>query len=99
MIADQGPTTFVFPITNIGKNEINLNMTMTTAPHLDNQIITLNFDGMFVDKDVHTKNSDITSYPPRIQNDRSNQFWIHEDMVNSLLEDLHDKAFPFATKS
>jgi hypothetical protein len=72
MLANQGPTTFVFPILNLDKNEIYLNMTMPTAPSLDGQIITLTFDGMFVDKDVHTTTDDITKLPSRILHDRSN---------------------------
>jgi len=51
MLAQEGPTTFVFPIGAIGDDEINLNMTMTTAPELkvDSHLINLYFDGMFVD--------------------------------------------------
>ena len=49
MVANEGPTTFVFPAFG---GEVNLNMTMTTAPKIatDSKLIELFFNGMFVGK-------------------------------------------------
>lgn len=49
MVANEGPTTFVFPAFG---GEVGLNMTMTTAPKIatDSKLIELFFNGMFVGK-------------------------------------------------
>jgi hypothetical protein len=98
MVAGEGPMTFVFPLATIKKDEIDLNMTMTTAPVMkpDSDLIDLTFDGMFVDKDVHTTNADIVEFPKRIEHAQSEQIYIHEDMVDSLFQDVGDKVFPIS---
>ena len=83
MIANEGPTTFVFQTPG---GEVGLNMTMTTAPDIatDSNLIKLFFNGMFVGKDEKQSINDITAYAPRIAHSHSEQLWIHEDMLVSL---------------
>jgi len=101
MIAMEGPTTFVFPVADVKGDEINLNMTMTTAPDIkvDGNLVNLYFNGMFVDPQVTASLSDVKSYPPRIAHIQSEQFWIHEAMVNGLFQDVGDKLFPVAVSN
>jgi hypothetical protein len=86
MVAGETASTFVVPIGMVKGDEIDLNMTMTAAPFsdIDSKIINIFFNGMFVDKQVHTTIDDITSFPARREHVQSEQFWIHEDMLNSL---------------
>jgi len=92
-VAGEGPMTFVFPLMN---NSLAVNMTMAHAPvsAVDSSLIGLFFDGMIVGDKVSTKNDDITALPPRIQHDLSEQLWIHEDMVDSLVQQLESSVFP-----
>jgi len=101
MVAAEGPMTFVFPLTAIKGDEIALNMTMTTAPVIENgaDLINLYFNGMFVDKEVTASIADITEFPPRLQHVQSEQFWIHQDMVDGLFQDVGDKLFPLSVDS
>jgi hypothetical protein len=101
MIANEGPMTFVFPLTAVKGDEISLNLTMSSAPDVKKgaSLINLYFNGMFVDKDVTASISDITEYPPRLQHVQSEQFWIHQNMVDSLFQDVGDKLFPLTVAS
>lgn len=49
MIANEGPSTFVFPVYG---NDVALNMTMTKAPEttVDSDLINMYFNGLFVGK-------------------------------------------------
>jgi hypothetical protein len=94
MVANEDKYTFVFPL--MGKN-LPLNMTMTHSPMIKTDLIELYFDGMFdrtdADGDVGEP-MDITDYPPRIKNSNSEQMWIHEDTVDSLIGAADAQIFP-----
>lgn len=88
MVANEDKYTFVFPL--MGKN-LPLNMTMTHSPLTkeNSDLIELYFDGMFDTSNTDSGSSseplDITDYPPRIENSHSEQMWIHEDTIDSLI--------------
>ena len=92
-VAGEGPMTFVFPLMN---DSLALNMTMAHAPitEVDSNLIGLFFDGMVVGDKVKTKTDDITALPPRVAHDLSEQIYIHEDMVDSLVQQLESTIFP-----
>lgn len=97
MIANEGPTTFVFPVFG---DEIKLNMTMSKAPEtvVGSDLIKLYFNGLFVGKNARESISDITEYAPREEHSLSEQIWIHEDMVASLFELIATNYFPYEVK-
>jgi hypothetical protein len=92
-VAGEGPMTFVVPLFN---NSVAVNMTMAHAPvtAVDSNLIGLFFDGMIVGDKVITKNTDIIALPPRVEHSLSEQIWIHEDMINSLVQQLESNVFP-----
>jgi len=87
MIANEGEYTFVLPLMG---NNLPLNMTMTHAPTTKDNLIELFFNGIFDMPKNSTKkfdfDHDITDYPPRLQHAHSEQFWLHEDTIDSLLD-------------
>lgn len=96
MVKNEDQYTFVFPID--GKN-LPLNLTMTHSPRTDkdSDLIELYFDGLFdVKGDPYTFGKDITDYPPRLFNAQSEQFWIHEDTLDSLMTVAGAQLFPIS---
>ena len=91
-VAGEGPMTFVFPL----MDQLAVNMTMAHAPitGVDSNLIALFFDGMIVGDKVKTTNDDIIALPPRVPHSLSEQIWIHEDMVDSLVQQLEGSIFP-----
>jgi len=97
MIANEGPMDFEVPLGS--DNKTALNLTMTTAPAMvaGSDLIVINFDGL-VDKMVGVSNKelrgDISAYAPRLQHSNSEQFWIHEDLFNSVIKNANSMLFP-----
>lgn len=95
MIANEGEYTFVLPV--FGQN-LPLNMTMTHAPITHDNLIELFFNGIFdMPKGSSKKfdfNNDISDYPPRLQHSHSEQFWLHEDTIDSMLDVAGESIYP-----
>lgn len=101
MLAQEGPYTFDVPI--LGKT-YPLNLTMTTAPKIGEDLIQIYFDGLFHPAenatDEHNFPKEINSeWPMRFEHSHSEQFYIHESMINSLFRLLDDSVFPYTMKS
>jgi hypothetical protein len=97
MVANEQPYDFEVPVEGL-----NLNLTMTTAPRMKegSDLIEIFFDGLFDMPKGAALNfreayaGDITSYPPRIEHSNSEQFWIHEDTIDSALRVAGATIFP-----
>ena len=91
-VASENATSFVVPI----MDGVAVNLTMAHSPitEKDSNLIGIFFDGMIVGDKVAVTNDDIVTLPPRQEHDLSEQFFIHEDMVNALVQQLEDKIFP-----
>lgn len=100
MIANEGEYTFVVPIMG---DSLPLNLTMTHAPTTKDNLIELFFNGIFDMPKNSTKkfnfDHDITAYPPRLQHSHSEQFWLHEDTIDSLLDVAGQSMFPIMVNS
>lgn len=99
MVSNEGsePYDFEVPVTN----DMTLNLTMTTAPRtkVNSDLIELFFDGIFDTPKGNASKSnlyhgDVSNYPPRIAHSLSEQLWIHEDTIDSLLSVAHKDIFP-----
>ena len=74
-----------------------MNLTTTVAPLFDNVTNTINIhlDGLFFDQEAKTTHvKPNTVFPKRIANKNSNQFFIHESMLNSLFFAFHKQMMP-----
>jgi hypothetical protein len=74
-----------------------LNITLTQPPQADtqNKLLTLNFDGTFFDKPEGTNHVRVnTINPTRLSQVNSNQFFVHQTMLASLLMVLVQEALP-----
>lgn len=84
---------------NILKSNYNLlNLTTSTAPSLSEEtgLLSLNFDGLFYntnDKSTHITKPN-TVQPPRYDHSHSEQFWLHESMINSLFLTMTEGKLP-----
>ena len=100
MIANEGEYTFVLPLMG---NSLPLNLTMTHAPTTKDNLIELFFNGIFVMPKNSSKkfdfDGDITDYPPRLEHSHSEQFWLHEDTIDSLLDVAGEMLFPIMVYS
>ena len=84
-------------MTDIFDPRFPLNLTTTQPPTADNQtkLVTLNFDGTFYDtikKTTHVSANTLS--PLRLKNMNSNQFFIHQSMISSLLIALVQDNMP-----
>ena len=89
MVANENKTTFEFPLSLMGQ-KLPLNLTMTHSPLTakNSDLIELYFNGLFDYNKAQTSVSlpmDITNYPPRIENSHTEQVWIHEETIDSLI--------------
>jgi len=97
MVANEQPYDFEVPVEGL-----NLNLTMTTAPRMKegSDLIEIFFDGLFdmpkgaAQSFRQAYTGDITSYPPRLAHSNSEQFWIHEDTIDSMLRVAGATIFP-----
>lgn len=97
MLANEGPYTFDVPL--FGAN-YPLNLTMTSAPSIHDNLIQVNFDGLFNEVEnatVHKvfpieKNAE---WPKRYNHSLSEQLFIHESMLASLMSVGEDAFFPY----
>lgn len=103
MVANEGPYTFVVPA--LGK-QFPLNLTMSTAPKLEkgSNLIQVFMDGLFdipEGQEVHSKYKVEVNheYPPRFAHSHSEQFYIHESTVNSLMKVADESFFPYMVTS
>ena len=96
MLANECPYTFDVPL--FGAN-YPLNLTMTSAPSIHDNLIQVNFDGLFNEAEnatVHKvfpieKNAE---WPQRYNHSLSEQLFIHESMLASLMSVGEDAFFP-----
>jgi hypothetical protein len=103
MVANEGPYTFVVPA--LGK-QFPLNLTMSTAPKLEkgSNLIQVLMDGLFdipEGQEVHSKYKVEVNheYPPRFAHSHSEQFYIHESTLNSLMKVADESFFPYMVTS
>lgn len=100
MVAGEGSYTFYDQI--FGGENAGINLTMTTAPQVvgKSDLVKIFFDGLYIPRkgsgivsavDFH---SNLKTYPPRLQHSLSQQFWINQDVFNSLMEINKDAFFP-----
>lgn len=99
MVANEGNYTFVVPL--LGK-QFPLNLTMTTAPKIEkgSNLIQVFLDGLFdipEGQEVHSKYKVEVNdeYPPRFQHSHSQQFFIHESTLNSMMKVADESFFPY----
>jgi len=72
-----------------------INLTMTEAPDLGTQdLVKVFFNGLILQNDTSKQTIANIPTPPRLEHDISEQIWIHQNFVNSLLEAASDKFFP-----
>jgi len=99
MVAGEGP--YTFDVNTMGK-DFPLNLTMTTAPEMKegSYLIKMFFDGLFdvpqnmnITNDWKVKKN--TEMPPRFPHSHSEQFIIHQSMINSALKVADNALFPF----
>ena len=76
---------------------------MTTAPLLANETLDFQFDARFVKPQNDTEHNQTAleslpeQYPLRFQNSTSNQLFLHQSMVNSLMGQLiQNGTFPIS---
>lgn len=96
MIAQEAPYTFDVAMFGL---KSPLNLTMTTAPSIvkDSSMIKLNFDGLFdKPKAMNAMNFDLKDHEqfPDIQHSHRDQFWIHQNTINSFVQLNFDKLMP-----
>jgi len=103
MVANEGNYTFV--VDALGK-QFPLNLTMTTAPELEkgSNLIQLFMDGLFdipEGQEVLSKYKVEVNheYPPRFAHSHSEQFYIHESTVNSMMKVADESFFPYMVTS
>ena len=102
LVAGEGPYTFV---TTMFKHDFPLNLTLPAAPTVADDIITINFDGHFVEPQPNGTYSSVMNstvvpdFPPRIPNSLRQQLWIHEDMLNSFMRISDGILFPITISS
>lgn len=95
-VAHEGPTTFAIPI----KNGIEANMTMTQAPDLrTHDLVKIFFNGLMLANNKTSETIQGIQTPPRRLHDLSEQMWIHENMVDSLIQAGSKTLFPMTYKS
>lgn len=86
--------------TAFGK-EFPLNLTMSQAPAIDNEgIIKLQMDGLFVNSEKIEEEAPFKllghdAFPDMPSLDQREQFWIHQDTVNTLFKDAIPSMFPY----
>ena len=84
-------------MTNVFDPRFPLNLTTTMPPQADtqNKVITLNFDGTFYDSPAKTNHVRANSVnPQRIAGMNSNQVFLHQSMLASLMMVVEQEALP-----
>jgi hypothetical protein len=88
-------------MTNVYDPKLPLNLTTTQPPQADNvtKIVTLNFDGTFFDTAKGTNHVKKNINPPhRISGLNSNQIFIHQTTIASLLIGVMEEFMPYEIK-
>jgi len=95
-IANEGPLTFAVPLM---KNAA-VNLTMTQSPDLSNQdLVKLYFDGLILENNKTSESVSGIAAPPRLEHSLSEQIWLHENMVDSLLDAGAAEIFPLTVNT
>ena len=95
-VVSEGPMTFAVPITQ----HLSINLTMTQAPDLSTpDLVKVFFNGLILDNGKVTQTVSGIQMPPRLQHSSSEQFWLHENMVDSLLDAVANEVFPLSLKN
>lgn len=94
-LANNNNTAF---LTNVFDPRFPMNLTTTMPPTADpiEKTVTLNFDGTFYDvaaKTNHVKNPN-TVDPTRLAGVNSNQFFVHQSLVQSLMMAVYQEYLP-----
>lgn len=103
MIANEGPYTFDVSLPGLGAS-FPMNLTMTSAPNVTDNIIKVNFDGLFDAPENTTSPADFpilvnAEWPQRFEHSLSEQLFIHESVLNSLFRVANDGFFPYAVRN
>lgn len=101
MVANEGPYTFDVPL--LGAS-FPLNLTMSSAPKFGDDLLQMNFDGLFDDAENKTSPYNFpieenAEWPDRFEHSLSEQLFIHESTVNSLLRVADDSFFPYIVRN
>jgi len=99
MVSGEGAYTFYSPIFG---NDIGMNFTMTSAPQLigSTDLAKIFFDGLFIlpenstHKPIIDFHQNLKNYPAREEHSLSQQFWLNQDIFNSLMEIHPTTLFP-----
>lgn len=90
-IANEGPLTFAVPV----YKDISINLAMAQAPDLKtHDLIKVYFNGLILANNKTSQTIDGIQTPPRLEHSLSEQIWIHERMVDSLLDAVAGDIFP-----
>jgi hypothetical protein len=97
MLANEGPYDFDMPL--LGAN-FPLNLTLTSAPSISDDLIQVNFDGLFHDAKNATVHKGFpieknAEWPDRRNHSLSEQLFIHESMFDSLMSVAQGSFFPY----
>lgn len=77
-----------------------VNLTMTQAPDLSTQdLVKIYFDGLILENNKTYENVKGIKAPPRLEHSLSEQIWLHERMVDSLLDAGASEIFPINVAS
>lgn len=103
MVAGEGP--YTFDISTFSK-DMPLNLTMTKAPEMkkDSDLIKVYFDGLFDIPEGQNVTTNFTVkensvWPHRFNHSHSEQFMIHESMINSAMKVADNDIFPYMIDS
>lgn len=83
---------------NLFGKSFPLNMTQTVAPKVENDVLRMEFDGSFYKApDAPSYLESTLGHPafPEINSTHRDQFWVHQDTVNSFFTYLSDEYLPF----
>lgn len=95
-IAKEGPLTFAVPV----RGNTAINLTMSQAPDLSTpNLVKVFFDGLILENNKTKQTIKGITAPPRIQHFLSEQVWLHQEMVESLLEAGSAEIFPLSVDS
>jgi len=100
MLANEGP--YTFDVSLLGAN-FPLNLTLTSAPSVSKDLIQVNFDGLFHDAQNATTHQDFpidknAQWPDRQVHSLSEQVFIHESMLDSLMSVAQGSFFPYVER-
>jgi hypothetical protein len=100
-MAKSNATTYDVPYMG---HDYGINLTFTAAPKIGDDLIRVNFDGVF--DSIVAPLSPAKKFPrtpktyrPRLPHAHAQQFWVHQDTFNSMFFQAKDEIFPMYVNS